>query len=84
MRRRVAYLFYIVGSVIAIGWIAEAGVLGLIGAIAVWWIVAGFGVRLGVTPDDFASSVKRVLGFGVQYDVPQEGSSERERQRPTI
>lgn len=72
MRRRVAYLFYIAGSLIGITSIVEGGGLGVIGAIAVWWIAAGFGVRLGVTPDEFASSVKHLLGFGVEYDVPEE------------
>lgn len=45
---------------------------GIVGAIAVWWVAAGFGVRLGVTPDDFAASAKKLLGFGVDYDVPPE------------
>lgn len=81
MNRRVAYLFYIAGSIIAIGWIAEAGALGLIGAIAIWWIAVGFGVRLGVTPDEFACSVKHLLGFDVDYDVPQKASAEPLRER---
>lgn len=81
MNRRVAFLFYIVGSLIAIGWVVDAGPLGLIGAIPVWWIAVGFGVRLGVTPDEFASSVKHLLGFGVEYDVPQKASPEARGER---
>ncbi|MDP9067985.1 MAG: hypothetical protein M3N53_06530 [Actinomycetota bacterium] len=76
MRRRVAYLFYIAGSFIAINAIAEGGGFGLIGALAVWWIAVGFGVRLGVSPDEFASSVKRLLGFGVEYDISKDPSPE--------
>lgn len=77
MRRRVAYIFYILGLVLGIAALVGNGgslagtVYGIVAAVAVWWIACGFGVRLGVTPDEFASSVKRLLGFGVDYDVEQ-------------
>lgn len=82
MQRRVAYVFYILGLIFALISLTSNGggfsgmLFGIVGAVAVWWIACGFGVRLGVTPDEFATSVKRVLGFGVDYEVTPEPSSE--------
>lgn len=78
MRRRVAYVFYILGLMLGLGALTANGggfmgtLYGIVGAVAVWWIACGFGVRLGVTPDEFASSVKHLLGFGVDYELPKE------------
>lgn len=77
-----AHAFYILGLIFALTALTSNGggligtLYGIVGAVAVWWIACGFGVRLGVTPDDFASSLKRLLGFGVDYDIAPERSAE--------
>ncbi len=78
MRRPVALLIYVLALIGALNGIVQGmshgwfeGAIGLVGALSLWWIATGFGVRLGVTPDDFAAWVKRLLGFGVEYDVPE-------------
>ena len=76
----VAWLFYVVGAVLALK-SAVAGLAagnlygsfaGIAFGIAVWWIAVGFGVRLGVTPDDFIASIKYALGFGAPFEVEHE------------
>lgn len=77
-----AYVFYILGLMLSLAALTGNGgglmgaLYGIIGAVAVWWIACGFGVRLGVTPDEFASSVKHLLGFGVDYETSKERSPE--------
>ena len=68
----VAWCIYVVGGVLALRYI----VAGLTGdgiyewfagvalGVAFWWIATGFGVRLGVTPNEFARSIAHALGFG--------------------
>lgn len=88
MRRQLAYAFYLLGVIFAlISLTSNAGgfagtLFGIVGAVAVWWIACGFGVRLGVTPDEFATSVKTVLGFGVDYEVEREPSPQAPSERP--
>lgn len=82
MRRGVAYLFYILGLMLGLAAFTGNGggfmgtLYGIVGAVAAWWIACGFGVRLGVTPDEFAASVKHLLGFGVHYGSSKEPSPE--------
>jgi hypothetical protein len=83
MQKAVAHGIYVVAILIAItslGSGASNGLpgtaLGAAGALAVWWIAVGFGVRMGYTPDDFLLSLKRFLGFDVEYDSTQEQPSE--------
>jgi hypothetical protein len=37
--------------------------VSLVGVLIPWWITAGIGVRLGLTPRAYARGVARVLGF---------------------
>ena len=72
MRRMVAWTIYVLGGMLALRSIISgfahddfiAGFYGLGFGIATWWFAVGFGVRLGVSPDDFVASVKYGLGFG--------------------
>jgi hypothetical protein len=68
----IAWVFYVLGGVVAL----QSAVVGLASGnlltalmgiaygIVAWWIAVGFGMRLGVTPDDFFASVASTLGFG--------------------
>ena len=79
MQRLVAHAVYLLALVVgmsALGSGISNGVwptmMALASAVVIWWIAVGFGVRLGVTPDAFVLSVKRVLGFDVEWDVVNE------------
>lgn len=73
--RCVAWFFYTFGMVVAVGvftngarLFVEAGnpipaIMGLGLALAAWWLTVGIGVRLGMTPLQFARDVRKVLGF---------------------
>lgn len=76
VKRTFAYLAYTLGTILAlktflgglsddnpVGWL-----LGLTG-IAAWWIGAGVGIRLGVTPREFLRGVVRFLDL----DEPGDG-----------
>ena len=43
---------------------------GIASAVVLWWIVAGIGIRLGVTPQDFMASIASVVGFGDRPQFP--------------
>jgi hypothetical protein len=80
VKRTTAWVFYVVGGVLALksavwglaGGSLYASFTGIAFGIAVWWIVVGIGVRLGVTPDDFVASIKAALGFGEPFQTPAE------------
>ena len=79
MKRKVAFAFYVVGAVLAVRTLVAGLSAGDIGSwlfgiafgLAIWWIAVGFGVRLGVDPDDFVASVKSILGFGRPFDTEE-------------
>jgi hypothetical protein len=73
----VAWVFYVLGSILALrsvvaGLSGDRGVfdwvLGIAFGVAIWWIAVGFGVRLGMHPDEFIAAIKSVLGFGENFD----------------
>ncbi len=79
MKRAVAWGFYLLGAILALRNVALAlsgdsifeGLLGIAFGVAVWWIAVGFGVRLGMHPDEFIASIKSALGFGEDFETPE-------------
>ena len=78
MRRALAWVVYMLGLVLGLdvlvtGFAAE-GILdafgGIAGAVVLWWITAGIGIRLGVPPQDFMESIASVVGFGDHPQAP--------------
>jgi hypothetical protein len=71
VRRSIAFAAYVVGVVLIMkalvdGFTGDGAVdwfVGVVYALAAWWIAAGIGIRLGVTPRQFAGSVGSALGF---------------------
>ncbi|MGH2729897.1 MAG: hypothetical protein ACRDJI_04735 [Actinomycetota bacterium] len=66
MKRRLAFGIYFVGSLSALSVLVsglEAGLLAGVGnvmyALAIWWITAGIGIRLGVVPAEFFTSLQK-------------------------
>ena len=87
MRRALAWVVYMLGLVLGLdvlvtGFAAE-GILdafgGIAGAVVLWWITAGIGIRLGVPPQDFMESIASVVGFG---DHPQAPTVPKNRPGP--
>ncbi len=78
MKRALAYVIYFLGIWVALRSLVLAlsdgqvlaFLLGIAGALAAWWIAAGFGVRLRVSPDDLLMRIKYVLGGGIGYEMP--------------
>jgi hypothetical protein len=76
MKRMVAWGIYMLGALLALralitGFVEDSlywGFAGVTFAVAIWWIAVGFGVRLGVTPDEFVASILSSLGFGRHYE----------------
>ncbi len=79
MQRVVAHFIYLFALVVGMGALGSGishglwpTMMAIATAVVIWWIAVGFGVRVGVTPDDFVTSLKRLLGFGVEWDTPKE------------
>ncbi len=86
MRRRLAFLVYLVGLILVLGtiisgfsdvdehlWNWADPLLSLLRALIVWWVTAGIGIRLGVFPIEFFRNVARSLGLG--YEAPVEDAT---------
>ncbi|MGH2818393.1 MAG: hypothetical protein ACRDJS_08045 [Actinomycetota bacterium] len=78
MRSAIAWVVYMLGLVLGLkvlvtGLVSD-GLWGAFGgvafAVALWWIAAGIGVRLGETPENFMASIAAVLGFGDRPQAP--------------
>jgi hypothetical protein len=80
MKRVAAFIFYTVGTLAVVGMIVSGvegipfggfeewygALISFAFAMAIWWIAAGIGIRLGVEPHEYF----RFLGsyFGLTYD----------------
>ena len=78
MKRSIAFLVYYVGALLALKGFVEVLAHGSFPALffapvtllAMWWISAGIGVRLGVTPPDFFGSIADFFDAGDQAGDP--------------
>jgi hypothetical protein len=88
MKSALAWVVYMLGLVLGLKvlvtglvsgglWSAFGGVAF---AVALWWIAAGIGVRLGETPEGFMASIAAVLGFG---DSPQAPTVPADKKGPS-
>jgi hypothetical protein len=87
MRRALAWVVYMLGLVLGLdvvvtGLAADGlweGFGGIAAAVVLWWIVAGIGIRLGVTPQDFMASIVSALGFGDRPQAPTVPAEKKSR-----